>query len=502
MYFKRPSFRRGGTIGGGIMSGTNMGSRTGFNNPIINFLNSNILGTKTQIPTLPTESVTQKKGIEQILSGTNNRRSVNTVPQTVEELYKERGEKLKRSGDYIGEVFKSKTFTDADGVERDRTTGKIVTDVSSSGIDTLEFTEQDDIRQNYQGTVANQILENEAKKKKIIELGDEENSITLDPMEEIKREKDFLDKLLKNEGLERGEAALVAAKAVGTEGSFKDKLDAAVNMAIPIVRQRNKEDKAVTLMAYKAFKDKEKEEAKAGKDTPGIKDLKYQASILMKSDNPKYKGKSQNEVISTIIEEKFSDADSTTRKKNLSDKTVVGEIYDRYESVKDAKTAIDLYIEEKYTKKGKEVDLTDKKLIRYKKALEEAKKNFNLFTTIPEFKDIHPNIADAYERLGVKDGGRIKRAFGTPDTGSGEQIVSTEVQTIGANTAEKPVMKLNYAQLRDRLPEEITDDVVQLLANSEEALQDFAYIETQNDVNAFNLKYGVNLIIPPAPQTA
>ncbi len=502
MYFKRPSFRRGGTIGGGIMSGTNMGSRTGFNNPIINFLNSNILGTKTQIPTLPTESVTQKKGIEQILSGTNNRRSVNTVPQTVEELYKERGEKLKRSGDYIGEVFKSKTFTDADGVERDRTTGKIVTDVSSSGIDTLEFTEQDDIRQNYQGTVANQILENEAKKKKIIELGDEENSITLDPMEEIKREKDFLDKLLKNEGLERGEAALVAAKAVGTEGSFKDKLDAAVNMAIPIVRQRNKEDKAVTLMAYKAFKDKEKEEAKAGKDTPGIKDLKYQASILMKSDNPKYKGKSQDEVISTIIEEKFSDADSTTRKKNLSDKTVVGEIYDRYESVKDAKTAIDLYIEEKYTKKGKEVDLTDKKLIRYKKALEEAKKNFNLFTTIPEFKDIHPNIADAYERLGVKDGGRIKRAFGTPDTGSGEQIVSTEVQTIGANTAEKPVMKLNYAQLRDRLPEEITDDVVQLLANSEEALQDFAYIETQNDVNAFNLKYGVNLIIPPAPQTA
>ena len=115
---------------------------------------------------------------------------------------------------------------------------------------------------------------------------------------------------------------------------------------------------------------------------------------------------------------------------------------------------------------------------------------------------IHPNIADAYERLGVKDGGRIKRAFGTPDTGSGEQIVSTEVQTIGANTAEKPVMKLNYAQLRDRLPEEITDDVVQLLANSEEALQDFAYIQTQNDVDSFNLKYGVNLIIPPAPQTA
>jgi len=402
MYFKRPSFRRGGTIGGGIMSGTNMGSRTGFNNPIINFLNKNVLGTNAQIPVMPQGpiSVTQapKKGIEQILSGTDNRGSVNTVPQTVEELYAKRGESLKRSGDYIGELFSPKPYTDSEGNKRDRTTGEIITDVSSSGIDTLEFTEQDDIRQNYKDTVANQILENEAEKKKIIEMGGDDNSITLDPMEEIKREKDFLSKLLKNEGLERGEAALVAAKAVGTEGSFKEKLDAAVNMALPIVRQRNKEDKAVTLMAYKAFKEKEKEEAKAGKDTPGIKDLKYQASILMKSDNPKYKGKSQNEVISTIIEEKFSDADSTTRKKNLSDKTVVGEIYDRYESVKDAKTAIDLYIEEKYTKKGKEVDLTDKKLIRYKKALEEAKKNFNLFT-INNLKNISKSAAILNETL-------------------------------------------------------------------------------------------------------
>jgi len=59
MYFKRPSFRRGGNIGGGIMSGTNMGTRTGFQNPVIDFLNKNILGTKTQIPTMPTGPVTQ-----------------------------------------------------------------------------------------------------------------------------------------------------------------------------------------------------------------------------------------------------------------------------------------------------------------------------------------------------------------------------------------------------------------------------------------------------------
>jgi hypothetical protein len=36
-----------------------------------------------------------------------------------------------------------------------------------------------------------------------------------------------------------------------------------------------------------------------------------------------------------------------------------------------------------------------------------------------------------------------------------------------------------------------------MLSSSEEALQDFAYIRTQDDVNNFNVKYGVNLVVPP-----
>jgi hypothetical protein len=66
-----------------------------------------------------------------------------------------------------------------------------------------------------------------------------------------------------------------------------------------------------------------------------------------------------------------------------------------------------------------------------------------------------------------------------------------------ATVVEKPVEKLSYGQLRDRLPKEVTDDVVMLLSNSEEALQDFAYIRTQDDVSKFNVKYGVNLVVPP-----
>jgi hypothetical protein len=61
----------------------------------------------------------------------------------------------------------------------------------------------------------------------------------------------------------------------------------------------------------------------------------------------------------------------------------------------------------------------------------------------------------------------------------------------------QPVQKLTYEELRNRLPAEITDDIVQLIASSEQALQDFAYIKTQSDVNNFNVKYGVNLILPP-----
>jgi len=77
------------------------------------------------------------------------------------------------------------------------------------------------------------------------------------------------------------------------------------------------------------------------------------------------------------------------------------------------------------------------------------------------------------------------------------EVAETIANTPGAPTPEKQVLKLSYAELRNKLPKEITDDVVELLANSTEALQDFAYITTQDDVGNFNIKYGVNLVIPP-----
>ena len=56
--------------------------------------------------------------------------------------------------------------------------------------------------------------------------------------------------------------------------------------------------------------------------------------------------------------------------------------------------------------------------------------------------------------------------------------------------------QLSYEELRARLPVEITDDIIRLMVNSAEALTDFAQIQTQQDVDNFNAKYGVNLVLP------
>ena len=55
---------------------------------------------------------------------------------------------------------------------------------------------------------------------------------------------------------------------------------------------------------------------------------------------------------------------------------------------------------------------------------------------------------------------------------------------------------ISFDQLRARLPQEITDDIINLMASSAEALEDFAMISTQQDVDQFNKKYSVNLVLP------
>ena len=76
-----------------------------------------------------------------------------------------------------------------------------------------------------------------------------------------------------------------------------------------------------------------------------------------------------------------------------------------------------------------------------------------------------------------------------------EQITETETMAPGP-MGDASNNLISYDQLRARLPAEITDDIVELMTNSAEALEDFAMISTQADVDQFNRKYSVNLVLP------
>ena len=82
----------------------------------------------------------------------------------------------------------------------------------------------------------------------------------------------------------------------------------------------------------------------------------------------------------------------------------------------------------------------------------------------------------------------------TIDTPQGDMTMTDAVTA--EQTPGVPVPKLSFEELRARLPQEISNEVVQLLANSEEALLQFANIRTQQDVDSFNQAYRVDLILP------
>jgi hypothetical protein len=363
MYYKRPSFKRGGStgiaqltpsrqgyagggnIGGGGIGGRNLGTRTGFNIILNEFglpyekppstykPNFNLRGgsyvPKSNLPMvipekkIPTGGLTrgsrgarlisQLRGLSVPSLSTTGIMATPFVlpaglaymnkPETLAEkkvmqeygpidetefmydkYYADR-EEASKVGDKIS--FSDALFMDPETGQYPKMFGRTEDrnkQADKSGIGQLTFTKNDDIRQNYQFNQANEIVERAKEDKTTIELGGDDSSITLDPLKEIEREKNFLNNLLANKGLERGEAALVAAKAIGTAGSFKDKLDAAVDMALPIVRKRNEQDKAVTLTAYKAFKEKEATQARAQADadkpTNELKNINLMAQAI------------------------------------------------------------------------------------------------------------------------------------------------------------------------------------------------------------------------------
>ena len=107
--------------------------------------------------------------------------------------------------------------------------------------------------------------------------------------------------------------------------------------------------------------------------------------------------------------------------------------------------------------------------------------------------------ADFYEiRYGSAEGGRINKQMGGGfDMAQAPQAVSQEASMMQPEQVQQP-QKDPYMILREKLPPEIPNDVVQLIAYNKEAFQDFANIQTQDDVDLFNQKYNVQLVVDMA----
>ena len=88
---------------------------------------------------------------------------------------------------------------------------------------------------------------------------------------------------------------------------------------------------------------------------------------------------------------------------------------------------------------------------------------------------------------------------GTMEDEMAEEALQNETKQLEAlnkKNQKQQAQPLTYDQLRTRLPRSIGDDIVRLLADNYDALGDFASIQTQADVDNFNLKYQVNLVLP------
>ena len=139
------------------------------------------------------------------------------------------------------------------------------------------------------------------------------------------------------------------------------------------------------------------------------------------------------------------------------------------------------------------VDMKDRLLEEDQKLPEDERK----YTGSKDIQLTLDAIAAVKRQLGLAEGGRV----GYQNAGSVmPNAIPTAMQAAGPmdQGSEIPpeVQNIDYETLRARLPNTITDDIVKLIANSAEAMEDFATIQTQQDVNNFNKKYGVELILP------
>ena len=95
----------------------------------------------------------------------------------------------------------------------------------------------------------------------------------------------------------------------------------------------------------------------------------------------------------------------------------------------------------------------------------------------------------------MKEGGRINKQMGGGFDMAQEQPMQAAQTMAPGPEMMQPQGQDPFQILRARLPREISDEVVSLIAYNKKAFADFANIQDQDDVDLFNQKYNVQLVV-------
>ena len=468
MYFKRPSFRRGGSTGIGQLT-PRVKAQMGFPN----FGVSTNPDGSPNVLKMRSRPRIEGKGILDLILGKRY-----TDPNFVSPFLKP----------------DSPFFSNKTGFEFLTPSGSTgsTTYMTSEGPKTIDEVEKEKITSNAEDlteTVTGVVRPGEGVsynvKEKITENNDPKINLNellseTSMKESIEGEVDILKDLLKDTGVSKGEKALILAKAIKTPGTIADKLEVAADGAVKLKKEERKQDKALILTAYKNYKAKQLADGKLNTQETAVKN--YVNKKLADKNNTKSRNELELEAWEIVIK-------GTSQGKDLNKEFAVAQLAALSISYQDALRDLSRY-------SGKKDAASQKKVAEAQQIIDTYKQYAQIAgVTIP----------------GLAEGGRVNRALGSPEMGEitetieqetvktpTEKVEATEVAAAENVEPMKEVPVMDFATLRSRLPKEITDDVVQLLANSKEAMQDFYYINSQNDVSNFNTKYGVNLILPPS----
>jgi len=548
MYYKRPSFKRGGStgiaqltpsrqgyagggnIGGGGIGGINLGTRTGFNVILNEF------GLPYQKPPStykPSSGQGLTKGsrgarlLSQLrglsvpsLSTTGIMATPFVLPAGIAYANKPKTLEEKKVMQEYGPI--DETFFDYDKMYEDReAASKVGDEISFSDalfmnpetglypkmfgrtedrnkkielekLQTAETDVEDGIT-NYENDEAEAAEQKSAlesaldtmikDKPKDKPKGDDKPEPTFEDV--YQTEFDRIQKLIGKDNT-KGMAAIALSEAIGTPGTIADKAAVLNKSLLGLMVNKKTDKKEIAMLAYRATKEIEK--AKIVADKEGFSEKQFSRMMdlrrIVKDNTGTY-----NEEQKKNANAELSLLEQTIDSLGGKNKTGLGA---GFKQGLEASLALDKAADKIIKFKGDKNNDTYKKMIsEYNAALSylAAENDPAINAAITQIQSRMQNA------LGKKDGGRIERALGSPETGE----IGTMPMSQTTNNSETPtaqVSKLSFEELRSRLPQEVTDDVIRFLSQSEQALQDFAYIRTAGDVKKFNMKYGLNLVLP------